>query len=203
MEPARTQPSTPAGICQSSDTQSSRDKVSKLTFWLCNYLLGYNCSFSCIIRLINTKLSDVASHLKWCSREPERRRMMSRKIRQEKSTALLGQGLDLQRLWAWCTLHTRNISDDCHSLALYTAVAPREQQTLLSPGEPSMYALTVLQRGREGTCKPPIQQERGQTSAGCSFLEKNITLQTSFHLKLRFCCLQKQWLLPAPVKHYF
>lgn len=32
---------------------------------------------------------------------------------------------------------------------------------------------------------------------------ENITLQASLHLKLHFCCLQKQGLLPALVKHYF
>ena len=143
-------------------------------------------------------LSDVASHPKWCSQKPERRRMIPRKIR-GKSTALWGQGEDTQRLWAWCTLHTQNI---CHSLASYTVMAPRQQQTLDFSWR-TLYALTVLQRGREGTYKPPVQQERSQISAECSFLEKNITLQTSLHLKLHFCCLQKQLLLPAPIKHYF
>lgn len=64
IEPAWTQHSPPTGICQHSHTQSSsREKVSKLTFWLWNYLFSYNCRFCCIIRMINIKLLLMRPHI--------------------------------------------------------------------------------------------------------------------------------------------
>lgn len=113
--------------------------------------------------------SGVASHPKWCSQKSERRQMIPRKPSGERSTVLLGQGQAMQRLWAWCTLQTQNTSDDCHRMALHTAMAQRQSQTQISLKQ-IIYAWTVLQRGHEGTYKPPVQMERGQSSAGCSFL---------------------------------
>lgn len=140
MEPARSA-AHPQQSSASAQTQSSSlEKVSKPRFWLCNYLFSYNCRFSCIIRPINIKFFLLLPYIlndavrsqkegKWYQENPVGRGALCGWVR----------GQAMQRLWPWCTLQTQNNSDDCHSLALHTEMAPRQLQTQISPGKPSMH----------------------------------------------------------------
>lgn len=129
-------PSAADGACPDTAFIPSRDLpgfkytkqpagiVSKLLLRLCNYLFSYNCRFSCIIWLTNSKLM-LPHILNSADRSQKGGEWCPEKISGVEDTALLGHGQDMHRLLAWCTLQIWNTSDDCHSLALYTAMASR------------------------------------------------------------------------------
>lgn len=80
---------------------ASQDKVSKLLFWLCNYLFSYNCRFSCIIRPTNIKLFLMVLHILNDAVRSQKGSKWYPEKSAEKNTALSGQGQDTQKLWAY------------------------------------------------------------------------------------------------------
>ena len=151
---------------------ASRDKVSKLTFWLCNYLFSYNCRFSCIIRLINIKLllmlprilNDAVGSQKggeWYAEKSggrEERCVVGSGARHAEALGLV-YSANPEYLW-WLS---QSGIIHCNG-TMVVANSNFSWRTI--------HALTVLQREQEGAYKPPVPKERGQISARCSFLEK-------------------------------
>lgn len=140
MEPAWKRCSSPAGLCQHSDTKQQLGKSQQAKVLIMQLLVQLQLQVFLHNQADKYQIfSGVASHPKWCSQKSERRQMISRKPSRKRGIVWLGKGQAMQRLWPWCTLQTQNTSDDCHSLALYTEMAPRQLQTQISPGKPSMH----------------------------------------------------------------